>query len=336
MFRLKFWLISLILIFIAVLTVKFLKPTTIEVVHPTRGLAVQSVYATGTVEATVMLPLAPRMTARLLELKADEGAIITKDQILAQLEDEDMQNSLKELIAKESYAKSEFSRNDSAYKQGAVSTQILTKAKSDWDGARAAVAKAQTETGFMKLTAPADGVIVRRDGEVGQLISANQPIFWITGNEPLRISSEVDEEDIADVKIGQTVLIQADAFLKQVFHGKVNSVTPKGDPVARSYRVRIEFTELVPLKIGMTAETNIIISENKNALLIPAGALIDGKVWKIKDDLLNEEKVLIGAKGAEKIEIKEGISEQDLVVLKPDSELKTGKKVSTKIVEQNS
>ena len=58
------------------------------------------------------------------------------------------------------------------------------------------------------------------------------------------------------------MLIRADAFAGKVFHGRVQSITPMGDAVARSYRVRIELAEDTPLLIGMTAETNIIIAEH--------------------------------------------------------------------------
>ncbi len=52
---------------------RLLGPITVEVAPPTRGPAVRAVYATGTVEPTVMLPIAPRNSGRLVELKADEG-----------------------------------------------------------------------------------------------------------------------------------------------------------------------------------------------------------------------------------------------------------------------
>lgn len=93
----------------------------------------------------------------------------------------------------------------------------------------------------------------------------------------LRVSAEVDEEDIVLVRVGQKVLIRSDAFPNQIFYGRVKSITPKGDPIARSYRVRINFSENNPLLIGMTAETNIIVHEKKNALLLPVSSISETK-----------------------------------------------------------
>ena len=118
----------------------------------------------------------------------------------------------------------------------------------------------------MSLTTPADGQVIRRDGEVGDFIPSNQPFFYLAkSGSPLRISADVDEEDIPLIKAGDKVLIKADAFPDRVFDGQVSEITPKGDPVARSYRVRIALPPDTALKIGMTAETNIITKESPNA-----------------------------------------------------------------------
>ncbi|MBN8530886.1 MAG: efflux RND transporter periplasmic adaptor subunit [Alphaproteobacteria bacterium] len=305
-----------------------LRAPAVRVAHPVTGPAVQAVYATGTVEATVMMPIAARATARLTELKVDEGSNVAKDQVLASLEDEDLQNTLRELKAREEYAKGEFERKEALVKRGFASRDIYEQSKSAWEAAKAATARAEAEIGYLKLTAPADGRIIRRDGEVGQMIPANQPVFWLSCCAPLRISAEVDEEDIALVQPSQKVLIRADAFPGRTFHGTVQAITPKGDPVARSYRVRIGFEEENPLLIGMTAEVNIIIRETKEALLVPASALTDGALWVVKDGVLDERKITAGAKTPERVEIVSGVTTEDLVVIKPEN-MEAGRRART-------
>src|SRR6185437_2221629 len=87
-----------------------LTPPTMHVVRAVRGPAVQAAYATGTVEASVMVPIAARTTARLIRLGADEGDQVRKDQLLAQLEDADLQRSIDEAQAEERYARAELAR----------------------------------------------------------------------------------------------------------------------------------------------------------------------------------------------------------------------------------
>ncbi|MFT5701162.1 MAG: multidrug efflux system membrane fusion protein [Desulforhopalus sp.] len=107
-----------------------------------------------------------------------------------------------------------------------------------------------------------------------------------------------------------------------------------GDPVSRSYRVRIGFSEETPLMIGMTAETNIIIRETPKALLLPSSAVTQGNVWLVKEDKLVKRKVSIGAKGLKETEILSGIEADDVIVLKPDAELEKGLKVRPRMVQQ--
>src|SRR5262245_65969412 len=80
-------------------------PPSVAVVHPRRGPAVEAVYATGTVEPTVMVPISARSAARLVELDADEGSVVTKGQILARLENDDLTRAIEMAQAEERYAK---------------------------------------------------------------------------------------------------------------------------------------------------------------------------------------------------------------------------------------
>ncbi|MBI1275060.1 efflux RND transporter periplasmic adaptor subunit [bacterium] len=305
----------------------------IDAVHPVHGPAVEAVYATGTVEATVMMPIAPRVAARLAELNVDEGFNVTKDQVMARLEDDDLQHALGALRAKQELAEKEYARSAVLVKKHLVTKENYDVAKANLESAKAAVSQATAQANFMKLVAPADGLVIKRDGEIGQLISANPPVFWISCCAPLRISAEVDEEDISRVVPGQPVLIRADAFPGKTFNGKVQAITPMGDPVARSYRVRIQFDGEVPLRIGMTAETNIILRETKNALLIPSGAVIEDSIWLIEDGKLVKRKPQIGAKGPSQIEIRGGLKDDSLVVLKPYDTLKEGEHVRARLVK---
>jgi multidrug efflux system membrane fusion protein len=305
----------------------FLAPTSIAVVQPHRGMAVQAVYATGTVEPTVMVPIAARSMGRLVDLDADEGSIVAKGQLLARLEDDDLRRAVDVTEAEARYAKAEFDRLGVLVERQVATRSAYDRARADWEKARAAAARAAAEAGFLQLIAPADGTVIRRDGEIGQLIAANQTIFWLRCCAPLRISAEVDEEDIGQVRPGHPVLIRADAFPGQTFRGEVQAITPKGDPVARSYRVRISLPADTPLMIGMTTETNIVLRQSDNALLLPAGAVHQDTAWRVEDGRLSPRHVTIGAKGATEVEIIEGLGDGDWIVAEPSASLKAGQQV---------
>jgi multidrug efflux system membrane fusion protein len=332
--KLRYFLLLFLLVPVLWLGVRYVSGETISVVKPQRGEAVQAVYATGTVEATVMLPIAPRVSAKLATLNVDEGAEVTKGQVLAQLEDEDLQSSLRQFYAREAQAKSNYFRKAELFRQRTITRADYDNARADWDAAKAATSRALTEANFMKLTAPDDGMIIKRDGEIGQLIGAQQPLFWMQCCAPLRITAEVNEEDISKVAVGQEVLIRADAFPDEVFEGKVQSITPKGDPIARTYRVRVAFSDENPLRIGMTAETNIIIARHENAMLIPSSAVVNGHVWQVVEGTLQLQKIKTGARGLEKTEILEGLQPDALIAIAPDITWQAGQKVRHQLQAQ--
>ena len=329
--------IVFILLFLAIAAAAYMywqRAKVVDVVVGVRGPVVDAVYATGSVEPSVMIPIAPRTPGRLMALMADEGDRVTKDQVLAQLEDADLVKSVSELQSKLDLTEKEFQRQESLIKAGAVSKQSFDEASSNRDAARAAMQKVQAEMSFLQLKSPEDAQVIRRDGEVGEMIATNQPVFWLSCCAPLRVSAEVDEEDIADIKSGLPVLISADAFPGKVFKGTVQAITPKGDAIARSYRVRITLaTDAEGLMPGMTAESNIIVAERKNALLLPASAVDKDMVWLVQDGLARKTKVVIGVRSKESVEIVSGLKENDLVILDPAMDLEDGQKVRSKKID---
>ncbi len=305
---------GLTLIALAGAAFHFLRSPTLEAVHPRIGPAVTAVYASGTVESSVMLPVAPRVGGRLVALLSDEHDSVSKGQVLARLESADLVSNTAQLKANADFAKTDLERDTRLLQGGAVARQVYDRAVATAQMADAAVLQAEAQAGFMTLSAPDNCSIIQRDGEIGQFIAADTPLFWLSCHAILRISAQVDEEDIPLVRVGQDVLIRADAFPGKIFNAKVTEVTPKGDPIGRSYRVRINLAQGCPLEIGMTTEANIIVQTDKAALLLPASAVVDGKVWKVVEGVARQVPVTLGAKTTDWVEILSGATHADIIL----------------------
>lgn len=297
---------------------KYLKKPSIEVFKASYGKAVESVYATGYVESVNMYPVSSQISAKLLELFVDEGDRVRKDQMLARLDGKEFKELEIQLKAKEDLSYDQFLKAEKLYKQGAISEEEYKTSKAEWVAAKALTSSARSKADYAILKASTDGQVIKRDGEVGQLITPSQAVFWISPDGDLRVSAEVDEEEILKVKVGQKVLMQSDALGDRVVEGSVLSITPKGDNLSRSYRVRISVPKDSPLLIGMTVESNIVTRINESALLIPTTALVNSFVFKVDDNgLVAKVKVEVGAKGPDRSEIKSGLSEGDFVIVAP-------------------
>lgn len=325
------WIVAIVTVLAIALTVWRQHATEVAAHVMQHGTAIQAVYATGTVEPTISVPIAPRVAGRLVELKVDEGDVVRKGQVLARLEDANLQKATEQLEVQERWAKQVYERADSIFNRGVGTAVERDKALADWHAAQAATQRSREEQKFMVLAAPDNGIIMRRDGEVGQFIAVNQVLMQLATKAPLRISADVDEEDIAQVKIGQAVVIHADAFPDKVFDGKVIEVTPKGDITTRSYRVRVSLPMDTPLRVGMTTDTNIIVGQHEQAFLLPATAVVNEHstnfVWVVKNNALHRVEVSIGINGDRKVEVLKGLNADDVVADVAQATFKEGQRV---------
>ena len=303
-------------LFVAVAAVAwhYLGPVTVTAAAPSRGPAVEAVYGSGIVEPEVMVALGPKVSGRLQELAVDEGDTVRKGAVLARLDSRDLAATVAEWESRVRFGEAEFRRVEELYRRRLAAETDRDRARNELATATAARDRVREQLAEMTLRAPEDGVILRRDGEIGQLQRPGDILFWFSCCGGLRVSAEIDEEDIPSVAPGQRVLIAADAFPNRVFEGTVHEITPKGDPVARSFRVRIALPADTPLRVGMTADCNIVVAERNDALRVPATAIAGDKLWVVRDGRLAEQPVTLGAGRDGLVEIRAGLAADDLVV----------------------
>lgn len=302
------------------------------VVEPVRrGPAVQAVYATGVIEPVNWAKVTPLVQGRIAELCSCEGQAVKLDTVLARLDDREARARLAELNARESFLANEAERYRELLERRTVSVQAYERATSELLQARAAVQAQNERLDHFILRAPMDGEVLRRDGEIGEIAGPGDVLFWVGMPQPLWIVAEVDEEDIPLVTPDQTVLIKADAFPRRDLPGTVQQITPKGDPISKSYRVRIALPDDTPLMIGMTVEVNIVAEERKDVLLVPVTAVRDGRLFIVENGRAETRAVDVGVVGAEFTEIVSGVDEGELVVADPPRGLSAGAAVDADI-----
>ena len=291
------------------------------------GPAVQAVYATGVVEPVTWAKVGPLATGRLVAMEAAEGRRVAPGDVLARLDDREAKARVVELGARIDYLNEQVKRQTRLRETGATSQQLYDQWVSELAQSRAALAGAQKRLADLTLLSPLAGVVLRKDGEVGETVREGTTLYWIGELAPLWITADVDEDDIPLVRLGQKVLIKADAFPDQVVDGTVREITPKGDPVNRSYRVRVTLPAQHALMIGMTTELNVVVRESAESVLVPAAALANGRLYVLKDDRVEARAITVGAIGPRQVEIRQGLAAGELVVLDPPPKLKDGARV---------
>jgi RND family efflux transporter MFP subunit len=299
----------------------------VTAVAVTRGTAVEIVYATGAVEPVRWAKVASVIRERIVERCDCEGKPVSKGDVLAVLDDTEIRAQLQELKAREDFAKRELHRVTELMERRVTTTQAYERASTDLQMVQGLISVQMEKLDNYVITAPMEGVVLRRDGEVGEIAEPGQVLFWVGPPKPLQVVAEVNEEDIPRVAVDQEVLLRTDAFLGQRLAGRVREITPMGDSVAKTYRIRIALPESTPLLAGMSVEANVITREKPNALLIPTDAVQGTTIFVVDGNRAYKRKVEIGIRGTRAVEVLSGLSEGDRVAAPYSADLVDGARV---------
>jgi RND family efflux transporter MFP subunit len=311
----------------ALLWWRFGRGLEVTAVAPVRGTAVEIVYGTGAAEPVRWAKVASLLRQRIVDLCYCEGKQVAKGDVLARLDDKEARAQLNELRAREDFAKREFTRVTELIGRGVASTQAFERISSDLRQIQGLISVQMEKLDAYTITAPIEGVVLRRDGEIGEIVEQGQILFRVGAPTPLHVVAEVNEEDIPRVAIDQTVLLRTDAFAGRRLEGKVYEITPMGDAVAKTYRIRISLPSDTPLHIGMSVEANIVTREKANALLVPADAVLGSRVFVIDGNRARARQIEVGIRGSRQVEILSGLAQGERVAAPPPESLSDGQRV---------
>lgn len=302
----------------------------VVVAQPSRGPAVEAIYATGVVEPVLQAKIGPLAAARILRIHKRDGDMVSVGDVLAQLDGREAEGNLEQQAARRDYLRDELKRQQTLVDKGFVSPSAMSKLVFDLKQADASLAATRRPLSETALRSPMSGIVLRQDGEAGEMAASGQTLFWIGNPRPLRVTADVDEEDILRVKTGQRALLKSDGLRGQALSAQVADITEKGDSLNKNYRVRLSLPDDTPLKTGMTVEVNIIVAERADALLVPNASVRGEQVWTLSENKAVLKPAKIGVRGQDKTEILGGLMPNDVVIISPPPSLKDGQTVRSR------
>ena len=286
------------------------------------GQAVELVYATGFVEAQQPVSVSARLTAPVRQVLADEAQRVARGQPLILLDDEEQRHALQQAAAQRRVAQQDEQRAVTLFAKGWVTRAARDSAVAAAQSGRAAEESARARLDQMIVRSGIDGVVLRRDVEPGDLASPGRVLMTLGDPSRIWITATIDERDVARIQPGQEALMASDAWPGRVLRGHVREVTPGGDPEQRAFRARIVTDGAVALPLGLTLEVNIVTRRAQRALLVPASAIEEGKVWIVRGHRVHAKTVRTGIAGTDEVQILSGLSRGDMVVKAPEGKLK--------------
>jgi HlyD family secretion protein len=197
--------------------------------------------------------------------------------------------------------------------------------------AEAALEAAKLQIAETTIRAPFDGVISDLSITEGSRVSQQAPIAHLMSTE-LEANIGVQESLISQVKDGQDASLRVTAYPGQEFPGVVTSISPSADPQSRTFSAKVTPTDGQELlRSGMFADVSILAQENKNTILAPREAIVQGdsgqqpSVFVVnKDNSVEERTVTTGLYDDTRIEILQGLKAGEMVVVAGQPNLQAG------------
>ena len=272
------------------------------------GALVQTVSASGVIEALVTVEVGSQISGQIQQIMVDFNDRVRAGQVLAQLDPQTFQSRLRlgqaevaagEAAVRQAEAQAQQSRQElsrrrslagqgyyapaaleAAEAQARTSAAALEAARARVQQSRASLRNNEVDLSRTRIVSPIDGVVVHRAIEPGQTVAASfqAPVLFRIARDfdRVKVKISVDEADIGGVKEGQKVTFSVDAFPDDVFEGVVTQVRkqPVTEQNVVAYTVMAEADNrggrLMP---GMTANADIVIQRRDGVLKAPVAAL---------------------------------------------------------------
>jgi len=272
-------------------------PTTYQTVPVDRRDIIVAVEAAGLIEPSVTVELKSKASGQILSIQGETGQVVEKGTLLVQIDKRNPQNSLAQASAtleaaraRRSIAEAQSKRSAKLLEERIINDVDFEQSQLEAANAKAEVVRSQVavETARIQLDdtdlrAPITGTIIEKLVEEGQVISS--PIMDVGGGTlmlkmadltTVQVRTLVDETDIGKIVPGQAAVVTVTAYPNQPFRGQVQKVEPQAlaDQTVTTFAVRIILqNDSGLLKPGMNAEVSILVTERKDVVAVPTGAL---------------------------------------------------------------
>ena len=322
---------------------------TVSIAKPERLAAGVSVELPGQTQAYIQAPVFAQTSGYVKKWYFDIGAKVKAGDVLADIDTPQVDQQLNQAKAtlKEAQAALDLSlvtyhRDQDLLQRRVIAQQDFDTAASDLgvkqatvNADEAAVLSLQALEDFKTVKVPFDGIVTARNTDIGALINSGSgnPLFVVAQVKPLRVYINVPENMAQDVAVGATAELRFNEFPGREFSGKIVRTAGAIDPNSRTLLTEVdvpnESEELFP---GAYTEVRLLAGASNRSVLIPANTLLfraEGASVGVvnQDNVIELKKIKIGRDLGTQLEVVQGLSLDDRVVVNPSDSLAAGQKV---------
>lgn len=301
----------------------------VEVAALQRGPIEATLKSSWYLETEGAVKVLARTSNRLKELLVEEGSQVTKDQVLARLEDHEQRTALAKAENQLDKARAEFTRLENLYGQKLVSEQAYTDAKFELRQLELNVEDTRRQLEYTEVRSPIEGTISKRLINLGELIGNNQHLFDIVTFDSIVAFVSVPAKYIPQLRPDQPARVTTTIFPDKTFDGYLKRISPVVEPRTGNVKVTVGLRNNKLLLPGMYVEVDIVLATKPDALLVSKRSLVlDGEqlfVYRLKEGR-RVERLALQPLVSDKFNLEPagGLAEGDQIVIAGQTGLKDG------------
>jgi RND family efflux transporter MFP subunit len=289
--------------------------------------------ANGNFEPLQELKFSAEKPGRVVRVLVKEGDNVRIGQTLAIIRSEQISSDLQTAQASYQNAQADYNRFENAFKTGGVTKQQLDQAKLGLVTSRSRLQQAKVNIGDTNIKATINGVVNKRYIEPGSVLGAATPMFDLVNVSKLKLKVTVNESQVASLKTGNIVQVSASVYPDTKFSGKITFIAPMAD-ASLNFPVEIEIANNSSndLKAGMYGTAEFASNQQRQSLMIVprnafVGSVSSNQIFVAENGVAKLKTVAAGRILGDKVEIINGLSDGETVIITGQINLQDGSKV---------
>ena len=315
-------------------------PTPVRVVEVERSPLATGIRAVGTLAPAEEVRLSFKSGGVIAAIDVAQGERVRAGQRLATVARDEVEAAVAQARAMLDKASRDLERGEALYADEVATREQVEDLRTAREVAAAALSAAEFNARFATITAPGDGMVLRRLAEPGELVAAGQPVL-VVGNTSggWIVRAHLPDRDIVRVETGDPARVRLDAFPGRTFEATITEVSSAADPLTGTYEVKLAIDpQGLRFVQGLVAKIELAGGDESAALpVVPVESLLEANgstavVFLVAadgetEDVARRVEVRLGQWVDTRVEVVEGVSEGDRVVTEGAAYLRDGESV---------
>src|SRR6267378_3962828 len=307
------------------------------------------------------ITIGTKILGQIVAEPIEEGQHVRRGDVLAQIDDRDYQAQLRQAAAVRDLSESNLrldlakaERARSLFGTGIISKEEYDTATSAAEVAQAALRRDTAAVDYAKfevsqcvITSPINGIVLHKYRELGDTINFGgqiqagggaTDIVQLADTDDMRAEVDINEVDIAKVSLGSPAIVVPDAYADRRFEASLVKLYPKADRQKGTVKVEVQLSkpDLQIIKPEMSVKVSFLENPppatQRPRITVPKGAVRSEEgetyVWTVREGIVQRVGIVRGQETETGIEIEQGLNDGDVVVVSPQANLASGRRVS--------